>query len=161
MWLFSDMCVSVWNFIKLVFSHALHLNIKKLGTKCKAKDNKTYTVFRETSSDKDYEGKEVTLVVAFRLFLIDRNTFLHWLFQKLSILNTPLWVGFPGFKTKFWMVDTKTQDYLGIYRYLGKQNAKEYAEYICAILRPVSIKGSVWYEIIEQNFESYIKQHQI
>lgn len=152
---------SIYYFFKLVFSDLLHLRKNRLGKRFKAPNGKVYQVFRETFSDKVYKKKEVTLIVAFRLKFIGSNSFFHWLFQRLCLLDTPLWVGFPGFKEKFWMVEPKTKDYLGIYKYEGKENALKYANYICSILRPVSTKNSVWYKIFEEKFEDYLKKRQV
>ncbi len=152
---------SLINYFRLVFSGNLHLETSRLGQLYKAKDLKAYSVFLETRSDKDYGEKEVTLVVGFRLFLIGSNPFFHWLFMHLCILDTPVWVGFSGFRFKLWMVQPKTKDYLGIYRYQGKENAKKYAEYISAVLRPVSTKNSVWYKIYEEKFEDYLKANKV
>ncbi len=147
-------------FLMLIVSWSLHTNKQHLGNRYTVSDGKTYAVFRETVSDKEYGENECTLVIGFRLKLIRGSRLMHWLFQCLCVLDTPIWVGFQGFKTKFWMVEPNTKDYLGIYRYQGKGNAKKYAEYICAVLRPVSTDHSVWYKIEEVNFEKYTEKHQ-
>lgn len=161
MWQITQVGHSIWRFIQLVISGSLHVSTSRLGNKYRAYDSKIYTVFRETVSDERYGGREITLAVGFRLSFIGQNSFFHRLFQTLSMLNTPVWVGFLGFKTKLWLVDQKTKDYLGIYRYQGKNNAKKYAQYICAILKPVSCQSSVWYEILDESFEKYLKRIQI
>jgi hypothetical protein len=152
-----------WNstatFISLVGSRSLHTGKKHLGDSYAASDGKTYAVFRETASDKEYGEREVTLIIGFRLKLIGKNRFLHWLFRRLCVLDTPIWVGFNGFKTKYWMVRPAANDYLGLYRYQGKGNAQRYAEYICSILRPISTDGSVWYEIEDEEFALYAANH--
>lgn len=130
---------------------------KHLGKNYRLSNDGIYTVFLETNSDKKYDEKEVTLVIKFRLKFIGENIFFHWLFQHLCVLDTPLWVGFKGFKTKYWMVEPKTKDYLGLYRYQGKENAKRYAEYICSVLRPFSSPNSIWYMIENETFNSYTK----
>ena len=148
---------SVINFFKLIASHYLHIRRNRLRSTYKVHDH-IYSVFRETTSDKEYNEKEVTLVIGFRLKCIGNNSFFHYLFQRLSIINTPIWVGFRGFKTKFWMVDIYTNNYLGIYKYQGKHNAQKYAKYITSVLKLFSTKDSLWSEIITTNFENYIKK---
>ncbi len=59
------------------------------------------------------------------------------------------------------MVDMKTKEYLGLYRYQGKENARKYAEYICGVLKPVSTRNSVWYKIVEEDFDNYTKRHKV
>jgi hypothetical protein len=152
-----------WNsiayFTRLVFSSSLHTSRQHLRNTYTVSDGKTYTVFRETVSDKEYGEKEVTLIIGFRLKLIGKNSIFHWLFQLLCMLDTPIWVGFNGFKTKFWMVKADSKDYLGLYRYQGEGNAKRYAEYICAVLKPLSTASSVWYKIEHESFELYTENH--
>ncbi len=152
---------SINYYLNLVFAGELHQSNKRLGWKYKVKDGQTYAVFRETFSDRDYQESQVTLVVHFRLIIVGSNPFFHWLFQHLCVLDTPMWCGFPGFKTKFWMVDLKSKDYLGIYRYEGRKNAEIYANYISTILKPLSTKNSVWYEIIQSSFEDYLKKTRV
>lgn len=154
--LLSQAFLSTKNFFKLVFSNQLHLAKENLGKNFRVRDGQTYSVFHDTISDKNYSQPEVTLIVHFRLKLIRNNSFFHWLFQSLCLLDTPVWVGFPGFRRKFWMVDIHTKDYLGIYRYEGSENAKSYAEYISAVLIPLSTKNSVWFEVKETGFNDYL-----
>ena len=147
---------SIIAFLNLVRTGELHLRRDRLLRRHEVRDGKSYAVFRETILDRDFREQEVTLVVAFRLIVIGSNPFWHWLFQRGCILNTPIWCGFKGFRAKLWMVEPRSRDYLGIYRYQGRSNARAYAEYICSILRPLSRKGSVWYEVIEKSFEQYL-----
>ena len=149
---------SIFYFCKLALAWSIHIKKNRLGSVYQVRDNEVFTVFRETVSDANYLENEVTLVVGFRLKLIKKNAFFHFLFQRVCILNTPIWVGFKGFKTKLWMVDAISKNYLGIYRYQGRENAEGYAEYITSILRPFSTKGSIWFEIIDTKFENYIKK---
>lgn len=153
----SQMSHSVWYFLKLVFSWSLHQPKSRIGERYQIDKGKSFTVFRETISTKEYRGKEVTLIVGFRLRVVRYSKTLHWLFQRLSVLDTPIWVGFVGFKTKFWMVNPQNNDYLGIYRYQGKENAEQYARYICKVLIPFSVKNSIWYKIENKNFDVYIE----
>jgi hypothetical protein len=146
---------SIISFCKLTLLGSLHTPKSHLWEKYIASDKKIYSVFLETTSDEEYYEKEVTLIVGFRLFIMGSNSFFHAIFQKLCILDTPVWVGFRGFKKKLWMVDLDSKNYLGIYRYQGIKNAQKYRDYIVAVLKPVSVKGSVWSEIIDMDFKSY------
>ena len=152
---------SIVYFLGLVFSGSLHTSKQHLHNSYEASNGRTYMVFCETVSDREYGGEEVTLIIGFRLKLIGKSRFFHWIFQHICILDTPIWVGFRGFKTKYWMVEPDTQDYLGLYRYQSKDNARKYAEYICAVFRPLSTRDSVWYEIIERPFAMYTRTHRV
>jgi len=50
--------------------------------------------------------------------------------------------GFPGFRVKLWMVDPATKSYLGV-------------------LEPVSVPGSVWYELADRELGSFLADHRI
>lgn len=121
-----------------------------------------YTVFRETESRDGSIDTFSVLIVGFRLRFLGSNPMLHWLFQRICIISTPIWSGFHGFRTKLWMVDRLTKNYLGIYEWAGDQNALAYVEWLVKILRPLSIAGSVWYEI-HQNEEliQYLRSTEI
>lgn len=145
----------------LLIHNQLHNSRTYLKRKYKVNTHAIYSVFRETTSDVKYAEDEVTLLIGFRLFLIGNNSVFHWLFQKLSILATPVWVGFKGFRKKLWMVNPLTNSYLGIYRFQGERSAQIYREYITSVLEHVSIKGSVWSEIIDQNFDRYLESRDL
>ena len=116
-----------------------------------------YAIFRETVRNKKTADKPVVLVVGFRLKVLRSSPFFHWLFERLCILTTPFWSGFRGFMIKLWMVNTKTKDYLGIYKWSGKENARIYVENLSKVLHLVSTYGSVWYEIVTSTeFEKYL-----
>ena len=107
-----------------------------------------YEVFRDTIGDDGVEGARCVLVVAFRLRVIGSFPPMHWLFQRVCLLTTPFWSGFRGFREKLWMVDPETKSYLGIYDWAGAENAKIYVDALVRVLRPISTKDSVWYEIV-------------
>lgn len=88
----------------------------------------TYAIFRETEKISTI-GDSVVLVIGFRLKLIKSNPVFHRLFQHICILTTPFWSGLPGLKTKLWMVDPSTKNYLGIYDWRGKLQARNYIEF--------------------------------
>lgn len=150
--------ISIGRFTKLATSGSLHLRQDRLGQQYRIDRGGSYAIFRETINDKETNDRLVVLVVGFRLILIRSNSFFHWLFQRLCILTTPFWSGFRGFKVKLWMVNPKTKDYLGIYKWGGGENAVTYAEALVKILHLVSTGSSVWYEIKEEDFEKYLTE---
>ena len=148
---------SINQFVRLAASGLLHLRRDRLGALYSIDHGGNYTIFRETVSDKETRDKPVVLVVGFRLKVIRSSPFFHWLFQRLCILTTPFWSGFPGFRVKLWMVNPKTKDYLGIYRWEGEKNARIYVKALEKILNFVSTGGPVWYKIvIDTEFEKYL-----
>jgi hypothetical protein len=118
----------------------------RLGQDYRIDRGGTYRIFRETHGRDAVMESSGVLVVGFRLRIIGSNRICHWLFQRLCLLTTPFWSGFPGFRIKLWMVDPETKNYLGIYEWAGEDHARTYVETLMKILRPLSTPGSVWYE---------------
>lgn len=104
-------------------------------------------VFRETVVAGATPVEPCVLVVGFRLRLLRRAAVGHALFRRLSIVNTPLFAGFPGFATKLWLADATTGEYRGVYDWNNAEAARYYAESLCALLRIGSVRGSVRYHV--------------
>ncbi len=151
---------SAWNFLKLVVLGNLHLDRVRIGRSYHIGEYGEYSVFRETLSTYKPKDKPVVLVVGFRLKLLGTNKTMQWLFQKLCILTTPFWSGFEGFGIKLWMVKVSDDSYMGIYKWNGKLNAQNYVDTLVRVLTPLSVAGSVWYKIIEKDFEDYLHEHE-
>ena len=118
-----------------------------------------YSVTRKAGG---VQGAPAVLVVGFRLRFIGSNPLLHWLFQRICIISTPILSGFPGFRTKLWMVDLKSKNYLGIYEWAGKENALFYADWLSNLLRKLSTKGSVWYKLEDkERIDEYLKPRRV
>lgn len=60
----------------------------------------------------------------------------------------PFCMGFPGFRTKLWMMDEKTGDSQGIYEWDTAEDAENYAHSTAlAFMTNRSLPGSVSYRI--------------
>jgi hypothetical protein len=105
-------------------------------------------VFRETAIRDGDPRDPVVLVVQFRLRALGRNRLLHALFRRECILHTPLFAGFPGFRSKLWAADTASGVYRGLYEWDGAEQAADYANHLVRLLHPLSIQGSVRYHVI-------------
>lgn len=148
---------SAWNYLRQVYAGTMHLRTDRLGAVFNVGEHSDYAIFRETTGDDGVAGAPSVLVVGFRLKLIGSNPIFHWLFQRVCLLTTPFWSGFPGFRVKLWMVDPATRDYLGIYRWAGADHAHTYATALAKVLRAVSTPDSVWYEIEPAtDFETFL-----
>jgi hypothetical protein len=91
----------------------------------------------------------VTLAVWFRLRAVPPGAwFRRWLFERESILNTLLYAGVEGYRVKLWMVDPRSSDYAGLYQWAGAASAARYARYITSVLRPLSVPGSVGFQVV-------------
>jgi hypothetical protein len=86
------------------------------------------------------------LVVEFRLHLV--RGWGHLLFRWESILNTPLFVGFPGFVSKLWLAHDEHDVYRGIYEWDGPVRAEYYARCLWRILELGCVPGSIHYMVV-------------
>ena len=81
-------------------------------------DGTTGRVYRETVVDHDCVADPCVLVVCFSVCGFVRGPF-HTLFVGESMLNTPLFVGFPGFVSKLWLASDDNGVYRGVYGWDG------------------------------------------
>ena len=72
----------------------------------------------------------------------------HALFRWESLLNTPLFAGFPGFVSKLWLADDERGRYRGLYEWDGPQLAHNYARALWRVLALVSVRGSIHYVVL-------------
>ncbi len=92
---------------------------------------------------------QVTLAVWFHLRGMPAGSRVRrYLFERLCLANTLLFAGFEGFRGKLWMVDPRTADYAGLYSWRSAAEAEVYARYIVGVLSPLSVKGSVGYQVL-------------
>jgi hypothetical protein len=97
-------------------------------------------IFRETVVDRQRPTAPAVLVVEFRLRVAHERT--HLLLQRLSVLATPLFAGFPGFVSKLWLTDDESGVYREIYEFDGAAHAESYAETLRWIIRRVVVAGT-------------------
>lgn len=119
-----------------------------LGRRLHFADGTTSFVFRETAVREADAADPAVLVVRFRLWALGRSPLLHAFFRRECILHTPLFAGFPGFRSKLWASDTATGVYRGVYQWDGADQAADYAATLARLLRPFSTRGSVSYHVI-------------
>jgi hypothetical protein len=103
-------------------------------------------VYRETVVAPAATDEPVVLVVAFRLRWV--RGFGHALFRAESLLNTPLFVGFPGFVSKLWLAHDEHGVYRGVYQWNGAERADAYVRALWWVLALVSMHGSVRYVVL-------------
>lgn len=102
-------------------------------------------VYRETRVDRSCSAP-CLLLVEFRLRAVRGRG--HQAFERESILNTPLFVGFPGFVSKWWLTHDQRGVYRGVYEWDGPAAAERYARSLWRVLALVSAKGSIDYRVI-------------
>lgn len=107
----------------------------------------TGRVYRETTVDREPNADPCVLMVAFRLRGI-RKPFGHALFRAESLLNTPLFVGYPGYVSKLWLAHDERGAYRGMYEWDGPERAERYARCLWRVLALVSEPGSIHYRVL-------------
>jgi hypothetical protein len=137
---------STVRFLLLVVSGRLHQPRRHVGGRLMFGNGASADVFRETVAEQRRTGAPALLVVEFRLRALHGRA--HRLFERESILSTPLFAGFPGFVSKLWLTADENEVYRGIYEWDGADRADSYARVMCRILAAVSRRGSVAYHVI-------------
>ena len=122
----------------------VHLPREHVGQVIRFGDGTTGRVYRETRVDRA-PVDPCLLVVAFRLRGVHGRG--HTWFRTESLLNTPLFVGFPGFVSKLWLAHDRRGTYRGVYEWDGAVRAETYARSLWRVLELVSQTGSIAYRV--------------
>lgn len=130
----------------LLARHRIHLPKERVGTRLRFADGTSARLYRETRLGSGVAKDPCTLVVTFRLRLVRGRA--HALFRRESLLNTPLFVGFPGFTSKLWLAHDERDRYRGVYEWDGPQRAEHYARSLWHVLALVSVPGSISYAVV-------------
>lgn len=109
-------------------------------------DGTSARVYRETVVDRGPTLDPCVLVVEFRLRAVHGRG--HAAFRLESMLNTPLFAGFPGFVSKLWLAHDEHGRYRGVYEWDGPRRAEDYARALWRVLALVSVRGSVHYVVL-------------
>lgn len=118
---------------------------RNVGRELTFADGATGRVYRETVVPGTRPSASCLLVVTFRLRLVRGRW--HTVFEYESILNTPFFVGFPGFVSKLWVAHDDHGRYRGIYEWDGAERAEHYARSLWRVLELVSEPGSIDYRV--------------
>jgi hypothetical protein len=131
---------------RLLAQRRIHLPRRNVGRVLHFADGTTARVYRETVVDLDAVTDACVLVVEFRLRLV--RGWGHAAFRWESLLNTPLFVGFPGYVSKLWMAHDQNGAYRGLYEWDGAPLAAAYARALWRVLELVSVPGSIHYQVL-------------
>jgi hypothetical protein len=130
----------------LLARHWIRLPKDLLGMRLRFADGTSALVYRETRLGSGLAKDPCTLVVAFRLRLVHGPA--HALFRAESLLNTPLFVAFPGFTSKLWLAHDERDRYRGVYEWDGPERAEHYARSLWRVLALVSVPGTIRYAVL-------------
>jgi len=131
---------------RLLGQHRLRLPARWVGTHLHFADGTSAQVYRETVADRGATRDPCVLVVEFRLRAVRGRG--HAAFRMESLLNTPLFAGFPGFASKLWLADDERGRYRGLYEWDDPRLAENYARALWRVLALVSAPGSIHYVVL-------------
>jgi hypothetical protein len=130
----------------LLWRRRVHLPEGWVGVRLRFADGTSARVYRETVVDRGPMLDPCVLVVEFRLRAVRGPG--HAAFRLESLLNTPLFVGFPGFVSKLWLAHDERGRYRGVYEWDGPGLAGNYARALWRVLALVSVPGSIHYVVL-------------
>jgi hypothetical protein len=131
---------------RLLAQRRLHLPRQHVGLRLFFADGTSAPVYRETVAERGPTRVPCVLIVEFRLQLV--RGWGHTLFRWESLLNTPLFAGFPGFASKLWLAHDQHGVYRGVYEWDGPARAEYYARCLWRILAIGSVPGSIHYMVL-------------
>jgi len=131
---------------RLLRRHRLRLPARWVGTQLHFADGTSARVYRETVADRGATQDPCVLVVEVRLRTVRGRG--HAAFRWESLLNTPLFAGFPGFCSKLWLADDERGRYRGVYEWDDPGLAENYARALWRVLALVSVPGSIHYVVL-------------
>jgi hypothetical protein len=132
--------------VVLLAQRRIHQPGKHVGETLRFADGSSAQVYRETIVQRHPTEAPAVLVVEFRLRWVRGRG--HALFRAESLLNTPLFVGFPGFVSKLWLAHDQSDAYRGVYEWDDPQLAHAYARALWRVLALVSVPGSIHYVVV-------------
>jgi hypothetical protein len=131
---------------RLLRQHRLRLPAQRVGMVLRFADGTSARVYRETAADRGATLDPCALVVTFRLRAV--RGLGHAAFRRESLLNTPLFAGFPGFVSKLWLAHDDLGRYRGLYEWDDPLLAENYARALWRVLALVSVPGSIHYVVL-------------
>ena len=130
---------------RMLTTGVVHWPRGNVGRRLRFADGSTGEVYRETVVAAP-PAEPCLLVVCFRLRRVRGRG--HVLFRWESWLNTPLFVGFPGFVSKLWLADDEHGRYRGVYEWDGADLAEHYARSLWRVLALVSEPESIDFKVV-------------
>ena len=87
-------------------------------------------------------------MIQFRLAALGTNRWAHTAFRRECVLHTPLFAGFPGFRSKLWADDVATGIYRGVYEWDCAEAARAYATRMVGLLAPFSNADTARFHVL-------------
>ncbi len=132
----------------LLARRRIHLPRAYVGTTIRFADGTSARIYRETVVDRTPPRDPCVLVVEFRLRGVRGRG--HAAFRMESLLNTPLFVGFPGYVSKLWLTHDEQGVYRGLYEWDGPALAEAYVRALWWVLALVCVRRSIHYAVLPE-----------
>jgi len=132
--------------IELLAQRRIHQPSAHVGLRLSFADDTAARVYRETVVAGGPPADPCVLLVEFRLRLV--RGWAHTLFRWESELNTPLFVGYPGFVSKLWLAHDQHDVYRGLYEWDGPGRAEYYARCLWRVLALGCVPSSIHYQVL-------------
>ena len=129
----------------LLLQGRIHRPRRNVGRTVCFADGTSARVYRETTLTRAPAGDPCALVVGFVMRGVRGRR--HAVFERESLLHTPLFVGFPGFVSKLWLSRDDSGRYRGVYEWDGPAWAGAYAGSVWHLLALVSEPGSIGFRV--------------
>jgi hypothetical protein len=117
------------------------------GERIEFADGSSALIYRETVVKHAATEDPVVLVVGFRLRW-RLGSVGHQVFRAESLLNIPLFAGFPGFVSKLWLRHDRNGVYRGFYQWNRGVLAHAYVRALWWVLAIVSERRSITYVVV-------------
>jgi hypothetical protein len=131
---------------RLLTARRIHLPSGHVGMRLRFGNGTSARVYRETVVEGARWSEPAILAVEFRLRWLRGRW--HAAFRWESLLNTPLFVGFPGFVSKLWLTHDERNTYRGIYDWDGAERAEHYARSLWRVLALACDPASIHYIVL-------------
>jgi hypothetical protein len=125
----------------------MHQPVTNVGERLTFDDGTCAPVYRETVVDRSPPREPTVLVVTFRMRLLNGRRGQAY-FRLISLLNTVLFAGFPGFATKLWLAADEQGKYRGLYEWDGARLADDYVRALWWPLMIISQRNSIRYRVL-------------
>lgn len=125
----------------------LHQPGTSIGRRLTFADGTSALVYRETVADGPPPDDPVVLVVEFRMRRLNGARGQAY-FRAVSLLNTPLFAGFPGFATKWWIAADEDGKYRGLYEWNDARLAEDYVRALWWPLALISHLDTIRYRVL-------------
>lgn len=133
--------------VVLLVRGRLHQPVTNVGERLIFGDGTSARIYRETVVDRAPLGEPTVLVVTFHMRLLNGRRGQAY-FRIISLLNTVLFAGFPGFATKLWLAADEQGKYRGLYEWDGVRLADDYVRALWWPLMAISQRNSIRYRLL-------------